>query len=45
MDSVETGDRELRVRYEGWPHSSAAVDVLVDAAVHLAADSHDVGDV
>ncbi|MEU9879258.1 hypothetical protein [Streptomyces phaeochromogenes] len=44
VDSVETGDRELRVRYEGWPHSCAAVDVLVDAAVHLAADSHDVGD-
>lgn len=44
VDSVVTDDRELRVRYEGWPHSSSAVDVLVDAAVHLAADSHDVGD-
>ncbi|MFI6274805.1 hypothetical protein [Streptomyces sp. NPDC050988] len=43
MDSVETGDRELRVRYEGWPHSPSAVDVLVDAAVHLAANPHDVG--
>lgn len=44
VDSVETGDCELRVRYEGWPHSSSAVDVLVDAAVHLAANPHDVGD-
>ncbi|MFI1485484.1 hypothetical protein [Streptomyces sp. NPDC020747] len=44
VDSVETGDRELLVRYEGWPHSSSAVDVLVDAAVHLATNSHDVGD-